>query len=221
MYIIVIGAGRLGYYLCKALLNEGHEIVLLEKDPKVVDIITEELGNVVVRGDGCEVSVLQEVGTGRADMFIAVTGDDEDNLTSCMVAKHKFNVPSTIARFRNPDNEELFKKLGIDVAVSATSIIIEAIEREIATHPLTHLITFKDRGYEVVDMKITKESVSAGKAIKELSLPKESRLALLIPADEEQPYIPSAQSVLKPGDRIIALITSDKEGELRAALRGS
>ena len=219
MYIIIVGAGRLGYYLCKALMNEGHEIVLLDKDRVVVDTITEELGSVIVRGDACEVSVLQEVGTGRADMLIAVTGDDEDNLTSCLVAKHKFNVPSTIARFRNPDNEELFKKLGINVAVSATSIIIEAIEREIITHPLTHLLTFQDRGYEIVDVKITKESVSAGKAIKDLSLPKESRLAILIPA-EEQPHIPSPQTVLRPGDRIIALITSDKEEELRAALRG-
>ena len=220
MYIIIVGAGRLGYYLTRALLNEGHEVLLLEKAPVVVDIITDELGGVCIRGDGCEVSVLQDVGTGRADMFIATTGDDEDNLISCQVAKHKFNVPSTIARFRNPDNEPLFKKLGINVALSATSIILEAIEREIVTHPLTHVLSLQDKGMEVVDIKISEDSSTVGKAIKELPLPKESKLALVIPKDEK-PHVPSTQTVLHAGDRVIALTPSELEEELRAALRGA
>jgi len=220
MYIIIVGAGRLGYYLTKALLNESHEVLLLEKSPVVVDTITDELGGICWRGDGCEVSILDDVGTGRADMFIAVTGDDEDNLVSCQVAKHKFNVPSTIARFRNPDNEVLFKKLGVDVAVSATSIILEVIEREIVTHPLTHVLTFQDKGMEVVDIRISGDSATVGKAIKELSLPKESKVALIIPK-EDRPHIPSANTILKAGDQVIALTTHESEEELRAALRGT
>ena len=220
MYIVIVGGGRLGYYLTKALLSEGHEVLLLEKNATVCDIITEELGSICFRGDGCETSVLSEVGTGRADMFIAVTGDDEDNLVSCQVAKHKFNVPSTIARFRNPDNEVLFKKLGVDVAVSATQIILETIEREISTHPLTHLMTLRDKGMEVVDIKISNDSVTVGKAIKELSLPKESKVALIIPR-EEKPHVPSAHTVLQAGDRIIALTTPESEEQLRTALRGA
>jgi len=220
MYIVIVGGGRLGYYLTKALLNEGHEVLLLEKDATVCDTITEELGSVCYRGDGCETSILSEVGTGRADIFMAVTGDDEDNLVSCQVAKHKFNVPSTIARFRNPDNELLFKKLGIDVAVSATQVILETIEREIVTHPLTHLMTLRDKGLEVVDIKISNESTAVGKSIKELSLPKESKLALIIPR-EDTPHIPSAHTVLQAGDRIIALTDPESEEMLRTALRGA
>ena len=110
--MIVIGGGRVGYYLTKALLDEGHEVLLVEKNANICDIINDEMGSICFRGDGCEAATLGEIGTGRADMFIAVTGDDEDNLVACQVAKHKFNVPRTIARIRNPKNEIIFKKLG-------------------------------------------------------------------------------------------------------------
>jgi len=149
MYIIIIGGGKVGYYLAKALLNEGHEILVVEKDADRSEFICNELGSVCTRGDGCEVATLAEVGTGRADMLIAVTGDDEDNLVACQVAKHKFNVPRTIARTSNPKNETIFKKLGIDVTVSSTNIILEYIEKEVPTHPLTHLLNIRDKDLEI------------------------------------------------------------------------
>lgn len=220
MYIIVIGGGRLGYYLMKALLDEGHEVLILEKKANICRTIIDELGSVCVRGDGCEAATLAEVGTGRADMLVAVTGDDEDNLVACQVAKHKFNVPTTIARIRNPNNETIFKKLGVDVTVSATNIIIEAIEQEVPTHPLTHLLTLRDKGLEIVDIKITNESTSVGKTIKELSLPEGSKLALIIPR-EHSPRVPTAHTVLEAGDQVIALTTPESEEALRTALRGS
>ena len=102
MYIIVVGVGRLGYHLTKALLEEGHEILGIEKNAAICETVTDELGSICLRGDGCEAATLNEAGTGRADMLIAITGDDEDNLDACQVAKHKFNVPFTIARIRNP-----------------------------------------------------------------------------------------------------------------------
>jgi trk system potassium uptake protein TrkA len=219
MYIIVVGGGRLGYYLLKALLNEGHEVLVLEKDARICRNITEELGSVCYRGDGCEAATLGEVGTGRADMLIAVTGDDEDNLVSCQVAKHKYNVPRTIARIRNPRNAVLFKKLGIDVTVSTTDVIIEAIEREVPTHPLTHLLTIEEKGLVIVDVKISPESTTVGKAVRELSLPKESKLALIIP-QEGSAYVPAASTVLQAGDQIIALTSPASEEALRAALSG-
>ena len=220
MYIIIVGGGRLGYYLLKALLTEGHEVLLMEKDATISETITEEMGSVCFRGDGCEAATLEEVGTGRADMLVAVTGDDEDNLVACQVAKHKFNVPTTIARIRNPQNEVLFKKLGVDVTISSTQIILEYIEREIPTHPLTHLLTLSDKGLGIVDIRISPESITVGKAIRELSLPKESKLALIIPL-ERKPRAPTASTVLQAGDRIIALTTPESEEALRAALRGA
>lgn len=220
MYIIVIGGGRLGYYLLKALLSEGHEVLVLEKNATICRTIINELGSVCVRGDGCEAATLADAGTGRADMLVAVTGDDEDNLVACQVAKHKFNVPSTIARIRNPNNETIFKKLGVDVTVSATNIIIEAIEQEVPTHPLTHLLTLRDKGLEIVNIKIADESASVGKTVEELSLPEGSKLALIIPR-EHSPRVPTGHSVLEAGDQIIALTTPESEEALRAVLRGS
>ena len=108
MYIIVVGGGRVGYYLTKALLDEDHEVLLVEKEAAICENVNEELGSICLRGDGCEAATLAEVGADRADMLIAVTGDDEDNLVACQVAKHKFNVPRTVARINNPKNETIF-----------------------------------------------------------------------------------------------------------------
>jgi trk system potassium uptake protein TrkA len=220
MYIIVIGGGKVGYYLAQALLDEGHEILVVEKDAARTEFICSELGSVCLRGDGCEVATLTEVGTGRADMFIAVTGDDEDNLIACQVAKHKFNVPRTIARINNPKNEAIFKELGIDVTVSSTNIILENIEEEVPTHPLTHLLDIKEKGLEIVEVKIPPHSTTIGKAVKELELPKGSVLALII-RSQKKPTVPTAKTVIQAEDQIIAVTAPESEEDLRTALRGS
>jgi len=178
------------------------------------------MGSVCIRGDGCEASTLAEVGTSRADMLIAVTGDDEDNLVACQVAKHKFNVPRTIARIRNPKNETLFKKLGIDVTVSSTNIILEHIEEEVPTHPLIHLLTIRDKGLEIVEVKIPLESTTVGKVVKDLSLPPESVLSLII-RKERKPVVPTNSTVIEGEDQIIAVTTPESEESLRTALTGS
>ncbi len=219
MYIIVIGGGRLGYNLLKALLNEGHEVLVLEKDTRICKTITDELGSVCFRGDGCEAATLAEVGTGRADMMVAVTGDDEDNLVSCQVAKHKHNVPRTIARIRNPQNADLFKKLGVDVTVSTTDLILEAIERWVPTHPVTQLMTIEEKGLVIVDVKITSESTTVGKVVKDLVLPKGSKLALIIPGHGSA-HVPTPSTVLLAGDQIIAITPPESKEALRAALGG-
>jgi len=220
MYIIVVGIGRVGYYLMKALLDEGHEAFAIEKSASICENVVAEMGSVCVRGDGCEASTLTAAGTGRADMLIAVTGDDEDNLVACQVAKHKFNVPRTVARIRNPKNETIFKKLGVDVTVSATNIILERIAEELPTHPLTHLLTISDEGLEIVQIKIPPDSATAGKTIKELSLPPKSTLSLII-RKERKPIIPKANTTIQAEDQIIAVTTPESEEALRATLRGT
>ncbi|MCX7911865.1 MAG: TrkA family potassium uptake protein [Dehalococcoidales bacterium] len=219
MYIIIVGGGRIGYYLLKALLNEGHEVLVIERDPRVCKVITDELGSVCYRGDGCEAAVLAEVGTGRADIFVAVTGDDEDNLVACQVAKHKHNVPLTIARLRNPQNALLFKKLGVDVTISTTNIILEAIERAIPTHTLTHLLTIEEKGLVIVEVKIAQDSATVGKMVKDLTLPAGSSLVLIISHDGSV-RTPAPNTVLRAGDQIIAVTTKDAEEALRATIRG-
>ncbi len=220
MYIIVVGGGRVGYYLTKALVGEGHEVLVLEKNATVCETINDELGGVCLRGDGCELTTLAEAGTERADMLIAVTGDDEDNLVACQVAKHKFNVPRTIARIRNPKNEILFKKLGIDVTVSSTNIILERIEQEVPTHLLTHLLAIEDGGQEIVTVDIPPEAPAVGKSLKELALPQGTELALVI-RKHGRNRVPTINTIFQAGDRIIALTIPESEGALRIALRGA
>jgi len=219
MYIIVVGGGRIGYYLIKALMDEGHDVLLVEKEAAICEAITDELGSICIRGDGCETATLAEIGTDRADMLIAVTGDDEDNLVACQVAKHKFKVSRTIARIRNPKNEALFKKLGVDVTVSGTNVILEHIEEEVPTHPLTHLLAIEDSGLEIVEVRIPLEAPTVGKAVRQLSLPKGSKLALVI-RKEGKNRVPTLNTIIRAEDRIIALTTPESEEALRAALRG-
>ncbi len=219
MYIIIVGGGRLGYYLARTLLDEKHEVLIIEKDAVAVQTINSDMGNICIKGDGCETAVLAEAGTNRADIFISVTGDDEDNLVACQVAKYKFNVPRTIARVRNPRHEILFKKLGIDVTVSSTAIILEYIKHEVPTNPLTHLLSIEEKGVEIVDIKIQPDSKTVGTAIKDITLPPESILALIIHRDSK-PAVPTPATILQAEDQIIAVTSPDSEDLLRTALTG-
>src|SRR6478609_998169 len=124
MYIIVVGGGKVGYYLTKTLVNEGFEVLLIEKLSKKAAIYAERFGSVVLEGEGAESTTLEAAGISRADVVIAVTGDDEDNLVICQTAKKRFNVPRTIARVNNPKNEEIFRRLGIEMTVSTTEVIL-------------------------------------------------------------------------------------------------
>src|SRR5918911_266645 len=151
MYIIVGGGGQVGYYLARELIAQDHEVLVIEKDGRRANFITNELGNVVHRGDACEASTLADVGTARADVVCAVTGDDEDNLVICQMAKKRFSVGRTIARINNPKNEEIFRKLGIDVTVSTTEVILSVIEQEIPTETIVPLLRLRHADVEVVE----------------------------------------------------------------------
>ena len=219
MYIIVAGGGKVGYYLGRALIDEGHEVLIIEKNAKTYEEISERLGSVVVRGDACEAATLADVGTARADIVIAVTGDDEDNLVTCQVAKHKFNVPRTIARIKNPNNETIFKKLGIDVTVSSTNLIMEQIEEKLPHHPLIHLLKLKMGDLEIVDLEVLPDSPVVGKKLKDVSLPANSIISLVI-NQERGPQVPSGDTIIETGDEVIAVTTTEAEAALRAALTG-
>ena len=220
MYIIVVGGGRLGYYLVKALLAEGDEVLMIEKDAAICERVNKELGNVCLHGDGCETTTLSEAGTSRADMFITVTGDDEDNLVSCQVAKYKFNVPRTIARVRNPNNERLFKILGVDVTINSTNIILEHLAREVPSHPVTRLMSLQDKEVEIVELHIQAGSPAVGRALKDIELPARAAISLIIRPDQK-PVVPRNDTVLEAGDRVLAVTPGEAEPALRAALTGS
>lgn len=220
MYTIVVGGGKVGYYLAKELLDADHEVLIIEQDGAKCGQISEELGDVVLKGDGCEAATMEVAGFGRADMVIAVTGDDEDNLVSCQVAKAQFNVPRTIARINNPKNEEIFKRLGIDATVSATAAILAQIEQELPTHRLIPLLHLKGGGLELVEVKVPIGAAVVGKRVGELLLPQQSLIALIIAADGA-PRVPGSDTVIHAEDEVVAVTRTESEGSLRAILTAS
>jgi trk system potassium uptake protein TrkA len=213
MYIIVAGGGQVGYYLARELIAQEHEVLILEKEQRRVDLIASELGNVVFKGDACEASTLAEVGTGRAEVVCAVTGDDEDNLVICQVAKKRFSVPRTIARINNPKNEEIFRRLGIEMTVSTTEVILSILEQEIPTENLVPLLRLRHADVEIVEAVLPAASPILGRPLRALSLPQESTIALVIRGG--QPLFPDGGTVLEAGDEVIAFTRAIHESELR------
>jgi trk system potassium uptake protein TrkA len=219
MYILIVGGGKVGYYLSMALLSEGHEILVIEQDPNKCRVISEDLGSVVLRGDGCEVRTLEDAGAGRADLLISVTHRDEVNLVACQVAKHRFGVKRTIARISNPKNEAMFKMLGIDVTVSSTNLILEHIEEKLPTHYLSHLFTFEDGNLEVIQISVQPDSAVVGKKLGGIALPAGSLVCLVVNSTRGA-QLPASNTTLEAGDHIIAVTQPEHESELRAALTG-
>ena len=219
-YVIVVGGGQVGFHLAKEMLEQGYEVLVIEKDengPRAA-YVAEQLGSAVIQGDGCEARVLEEAGTGRAAMLVAVTGDDEDNLVACQVAKGKFGVPRTIARLNDPRNERLFKALGIDVTVSATTAILDKIELELPFHRLHRLLHLRKSDLEMVEIQLPQNAPVAGQAVKDVPLPPGSLIVLLVDT-EGTPRLPTA-AAYRAGDEVIAITRGDTEDALRAALTG-
>src|SRR5919107_829303 len=179
MYVIVVGGGKVGYYLTKELLAAGHELVLMEKDPRRARQIADEVGSIVLARDGCEGKHLAEAGANRAAIVAAVTGDDEDNLVVCQMAKHHFDVPRTIARVNNPRNEQLFRHLGVDEIISPTRMALGAIEQDIPVHELLHLAEL-DNNLEIIEAQLQADSPAVGRTPAELVIPDECSLFAVV-----------------------------------------
>ena len=213
MFAIAGGGGKVGYYLAKELIEQGHEVLIIEQDGRRADTISNELGNVVMVGDGCEARTLAEAGTERADIMLAMTGDDEDNLVMCQVAKKRFGVARTIARINNPKNQEIFRLLGIDATVSATDVVLSVIEQEIPRDTLIPLLRLRYADVELVEADIAPDSSLVGKELRSLDLPGESTIAIVI--RHGQPIFPTGSTVLEGGDQVLALTRSAHEEDLR------
>ncbi len=216
MYIIVVGGGKVGYYLTKTLLNEGHEALLIERDVNKVETYSDRFGSVVLAGDGAEASVLAAAGAARADVVIAVTGEDEDNLVVCQVAKAKFHVARTIARVNNPKNEQLFRLLGIDVTVSQTNYILNLIEQAIPERNFIHLLSLRHADLAIIEATISKDSPVVNKAIEDIELPVDCVITAI--ARGADLIVPRGSTEILPGDDIIAVTHREEEDELRRLL---
>jgi trk system potassium uptake protein TrkA len=219
VFVLVVGGGKVGYYLTKELIESGHEVVLMEKDRSRADQIADEIGSVVIPHDGCEGKYLAEAGCNRADIVAAVTGDDEDNLVICQMAKHHFDVPRTIARVNNPKNESLFKHLGVDELISPTRMILGSIEQDIPVHELLHLAALGEGELELIEAHLQVGSPAIGRSSGELSIPEGCSLFAVIRSGVALPL--RSDTVLQLGDKVIAIGRSECEAMLHEQLIGS
>jgi trk system potassium uptake protein TrkA len=216
MYVIIVGAGKLGYHLAKNLLAESHEILLVEKDKGRYNELIGEFGENIVWGDGAEARILKEIGVNRADVLVAVTGDDEDNLVICQMAKIMYMIPRTIAKVNDPKHEEIFTSLGIDATVSSTRVINNIISQEVDAGSLLPLLALKGGKIEIIETELSSDSALVDKAIADVKLPDECIIISVIRGEDV--IVPKGNTILKSSDTIIALASKEKEAELKKLL---
>lgn len=218
MYIIIVGAGKVGFFLAQRLCQNKHTVSIIDKDRSVCEEFARQLDALVIQGDGCDPHILEDAGILRADVLAAVTGDDEDNLIICQLAKERFNVNRTVGRVNNPSNEHTFAELGIDVPVDSTKIIAKIIEEEASFSDFVNLMSFKRGKLAIVRLDLPEDSPIINKELKDVQLPQDSVLVSVVRGEEV--IVPKGNTTLRAGDDIIALTLVGNEPQLLNLLAG-
>ena len=223
MFIIIVGGGKVGTYLARALLKQNHEVVVIEKDARKAQMMTNLLEtDVAVVGDGCDPNVLLQAGIGRADVVVADTGDDEDNLVVTIITK-KQSQARCIARVNNPKNKLIFESLDPErpvTVISSTELILEIIEeRVINASDLEPLARIGNGELEIVQLHIAEHSPADGKRLADVMLPRGS-IVVAVDRGNGEVVVPHGETVRRHGDDVIAMIKRDARADLCAALSG-
>jgi trk/ktr system potassium uptake protein len=217
MYVLVAGGGKVGANVTRSLLSGGHEVTLIEQRRDRFERLEDEFEHRVQVGDATELFVLERAGIRRPpDLVVAVTGDDEDNIIICQIARDHFGVEKVIARVNDPRNQEHFDLLGIMPTVSATANVLAMIEHEVPEHELVHLLQLRRENLEIVEVQIDKDSAAAGKRVDGLLMPEGSRVICVMRDGKTE--IADGSTELLPGDQVLAVLEPGKESELRSAL---
>ena len=220
MYLLIAGGGKVGSNLARGLIRTGHEVTLIEQRPTKFDQLEVEFEHQVHRGDATELFVLEQAGIKRPpDVVVAVTGDDEDNIVICQLAREKYGISNVIARINDPRNQVYFDLLGISPTVSATGAIMGLIEHEVPEHGLIHLLELRKENLEIVEVSIDKSANCQGKRVRALKLPEGARLISVVRNGKAE--IPDDETQLQAGDQVLAILEPGKEDELRRILLSS
>jgi trk system potassium uptake protein TrkA len=214
VYIVIAGAGKVGWNLARELLDKGNEVTLLENDRRRYLTVEQELEHSIQYGDATELWVLERAGIQRADLVIAVTGDDEDNILICQVAKEKYMVERIVARVNNPRNLQHFKLLGIHPAVSATDLILRLIEHEVPQYGLVHLLDLAEERLEIIELIVAEDAPVAGKRVDEVVLPDGSLIISILRGGSG--FVPKPDSAIQPGDEVLVVLDPGLEGQITA-----
>jgi trk system potassium uptake protein TrkA len=219
MLAVIVGGGRGGSYLARDLQSQGYQVKLVDRRPDVVAKLRQEIGGDVICGDGSSPQILEQVGVAKADLVVALTHNDEDNLVVCRLAKHHFHVPRVIARVNNPLNEWLYTKAwGVDVAISQVHLTSKVIEEEIGLGELITLLKLNRGEAALVELRLPETSPCRGKAIREVNLPPDTVIVSVI--RNGKLVIPRGDTHLEAGDEILAVSTVAAEKPLKDMLVG-
>jgi trk system potassium uptake protein TrkA len=218
MYIIVVGGGKVGYYLGRMLLNKGHEVSIIENNPEIYALVSNQVECPVIRGDGSTAEVLEKAGANRCNVFVAVTNHDHDNLIACQVAKFHFGIPKTIARVKNPKNESVLQKLGVDITVSSTALISEIIESALPASKIRTVLNIRAGNLEILEFSLDASSPVVGKHLKDVVFPPNTNIVTLL--RDGQALVPRGETAFQQDDTVLALAHTSVEGELRRTLLG-
>ena len=217
MFIIVAGGGKVGSNVARGLRRMSHEVTIIEQRRDRFARLEEEFEHAAIVGDATEIFVLERAGVARPpDLVVAVTGDDEDNMVICQMARERYGVAKVIARVNDPRNQPHFDLLGISPTISATQTIMALVEHEVPEHELIHLLELRKENIEIVEVQIDASSPSAGKRVSGLKMPAGARLIYVI--RDGRAEIPDAETELLAGDQVLAILEPGKEDELRRVL---
>jgi trk system potassium uptake protein TrkA len=204
VYVLIVGAGKVGWNLARELIQKRHEVTVIESDQARYAVVEEELEHSVHYGDGSELWVLERAGIERSDLVIAVTGDDEDNILISQVAREKYGVPRIVARCNNPRNLQHFELLGVKPAISATDLILRLIEHEVPKYGLVHLLDLPEERLEIIELEVAEESDAAGRRVKDLGLPDGSLVISIL--RNGGGFVPAGDSVVQGGDEVLIVL---------------
>lgn len=226
MYIVLNGGGKVALALANTLIDKKHTVAIVEKRPEVGERLASELcdkGCIVILGDGCDARVLDEAGVARADIFVAVTGEDDDNLVSCQLARLSFDVPRAISRVNSPKNQQIFAKLGIE-AISSTMVISNLIEEEATIGDLHTLRTLRQGNLALVEIELSSDEGIcrvSNKRVGQIKLPANVKLVAVVHSESDDVDIVTPETVLSCGDIVIAIADPKQEIALARVLRGA
>jgi trk/ktr system potassium uptake protein len=218
VYVVIAGAGKVGWNLARELIAKGHEVTVIESERSRYLTVEQELEHAIQYGDATELWVLERAGINRADLTIAVTGDDEDNLLICQIAKEKYLCARIIARVNNPRNRPYFELLGIQPVVSATDLILRLIEHEVPSYGLVHLLDLRDEQLEIIEVEVGQGAPAAGRKVAEVELPDGSLIISVL--RNGKGFVPKADTVIDAGDEVLLVLDPGLEERITAQFSG-
>jgi len=212
MFVLIVGGGKVGINTVRSLKRMGHEVMLVEQRRSRYDLLAEELHEQMLLGDGTEIWILEKAGIARADMVVAVTGDDEDNCVIAQIAKLKYGVKKVVARVNNPYNQPTYDMLGIDATICAAASMLSLIQHELPEHKFVPLLTFRRENVELAELEVGETSPFAHKLIADISLPDGVLLTAIMRGGKAM--LAHGGAEILPGDYVLCLLEPNKEKEL-------